>query len=147
MDTKQEDFYKKIRSDIQKWVAKNSNNKWADYILLAPDLFHLLTKLMLDVNVPSKKKIMLGVAIAYFISPIDFLPEALLGPFGFLDDIAVAAFVLNDMLNEINPQIILNHWAGDKDLLYTIKNIIVNSQQMLGANVVKKIMKKFNLKN
>ena len=145
MDKRQKDFYQKIRSDIQKWINKNRENKWAEYILLAPDLFHLLTKLTLDDKIPAKKKILLGAAITYFISPIDFLPEAILGPFGFLDDIAVAAYVLNNLINEIDPQIISKHWAGENDLLYTIKNILINSQQMLGTKVFDKIKKKFDL--
>lgn len=145
MDKKQKDFYIKIRNRIQKWLAKNSSHKWAEYILLAPDLFYLLTQLVVDKDVPAKKKAVLGAAIAYFISPIDLLPEAFLGPFGYLDDIAVAAYVLNDLLNNVEPQVVLRHWAGEKDLLYTIKNIVVNSQDMLGANMVKKITDKFNL--
>ena len=146
MDNKQQDFYTKLRKDIQNWAAKKRNSKWSDYILLAPDLFHLLTKLLLDNEVPSNRKIAIAAAVAYFISPVDFLPELLLGPLGFLDDIAVAAYVLNDILNEIDPQIVLKHWAGDKNLLYTVKNIVINSQEMLGANVVKKILNKFSLK-
>ncbi len=145
MDKKHQDFYRRIRKDISKWLEKNSSNKWAEYILLAPDLFYLLTKLVMDDSVPVKKKAVLGAAIAYFISPIDLLPEAFLGPFGFLDDIAVAAYVLNDLLNELDPQIVLKHWAGEHDLLYSIKNIIINSQQMLGADIVKKIANKFKL--
>ena len=32
------------------------------------------------------------LGIAYVVSPIDLMPEALLGPFGLGDDIAIAAF-------------------------------------------------------
>ena len=110
MDKEQQDFYRRIRKDISKWLEKNSGNKWAEFILLAPDLFYLLTKLVLDEAVPAKKKAVVGAAIAYFISPIDLLPEAFLGPFGLLDDIAVAAYVLNNLLNELDPQIVLKHW-------------------------------------
>lgn len=145
MNIKQKDFYQKIRKDIKKWLSKNSSHKWADYILLAPDLFYLLTKLVMDEKVPVKKKALLGAAIAYFISPIDLLPEGILGPFGFLDDIALTAFVLNDIINEIDPKIVMKYWLGEKDLLYTIKNIIINSQQMLGGDIVKKLKNKLKL--
>jgi len=114
LNTIQQDFYKKIRNDVKIWINRNldTENKWSDYILAAPDLFHLLCKLSMDKEVPAKKKIKLLAGIAYFISPIDLLPEAFLGPIGYLDDIAVAAYVLNELVNDIDPQIIRKHWAG-----------------------------------
>jgi uncharacterized membrane protein YkvA (DUF1232 family) len=145
MNKKEQDFYFKIRKDIKKWLDKNSDNQWAEYLLLAPDLFHLLVKLMMDNNVPTSKKVKLGAVIAYFISPIDLMPEALLGPLGFLDDIALAAFVLNDLLNEVDPQIVLKHWAGESDILYTIKNLLVNAKQMLGADIYTKLKNRFKI--
>lgn len=145
MDKKQKDFYLKIRKDIKKWLDANADNQWAEYILLAPDLFHLLIKLLMDKEVPTAKKIKLGAAIAYFISPIDLMPEGLLGPIGLLDDIAVAAFVLNDIVNDTNPQIILKHWAGESDILYTIKNVLANAKQMLGLDIYTKLKNRFKL--
>lgn len=37
-------------------------------------------------------------AVVYFFSPIDALPEALFGPFGFIDDLAVAFLVGNQII-------------------------------------------------
>jgi len=145
MDKKQQDFYLKIRKDIKKWLDTNADNEWSDYLLLAPDLFHLMIKLMMDKEVPAAKKVKLGAAIAYFISPIDLMPEGLIGPLGFLDDIALAAFVLNDLINETNPQLIKKHWAGEADILYTIKNVLANAKQMLGFDVYEKLKKRFKL--
>jgi len=36
------------------------------------------------------KFIVMILAFIYIVSPIDFLPEAIAGPFGFIDDIIVA---------------------------------------------------------
>jgi uncharacterized membrane protein YkvA (DUF1232 family) len=145
MDKKHLDFYQKIRKDVKRWVNENldKENKWVDYILAAPDLFHLLCKLTADSEIPSNKKIKLVAGIAYFISPIDLLPEAFLGPIGYLDDIAVAAFILNDLLNEVDPQIVRKHWAGEQDVLDLIKTILANADKMIGSKMWKKIRKKF----
>ncbi len=59
------------------------------------------------------KKLNLVTAIAYFISPIDILPEAILGPIGYLDDLGIAAYVLNDLLNTVDPKIVRRNWVGD----------------------------------
>ena len=145
MDKEHLDFYQKLRKDVKHWVNKNvdKDNKWSNYILLAPDIFHLLCKLSVEKNVPASKKIKLVGAIAYFISPIDLMPEGLIGPIGYLDDIALAAYVLNDLINEIDPQIIRKHWAGEKDILDLIKTILANADKMIGGKLWQKIRKRF----
>ena len=145
MDKEHLDFYQKLRKDVKHWVSKNvdKDNKWSDYILLAPDIFHLMCKLSVDKDVPTGKKVKLVAAIAYFISPIDLMPEGLIGPIGYLDDIALAAYVLNDLINEIDPQIIRKHWAGEKDILDLIKTILANADKMIGGKLWQKIRKRF----
>jgi len=145
MNKKENDFYIKIRNDVKDWLHKNAdkNDKWSEFLLAAPDLFHLLYKLSVDKDVPSKKKVKLAAGIAYFISPIDILPEAFLGPVGYLDDIAIAAYILNDLVNEIDPQIVRNHWAGETDILDLIKTILANADKMIGSKMWKKIRKRF----
>ncbi|MEN9560333.1 MAG: hypothetical protein RLZZ502_1544, partial [Pseudomonadota bacterium] len=41
-----------------------------------------------------KKAVILLLAAAYFVSPFDLIPEALLGPIGWLDDLGVLAWAL-----------------------------------------------------
>jgi uncharacterized membrane protein YkvA (DUF1232 family) len=145
MEKKHLDFYKKIRKDVKRWVNDNldKENKWVDYILAAPDLFHLLCKLTADSEIPSNKKLKIVAGIAYFISPIDLLPEMFLGPIGYLDDIAVAAFILNDLINEVDPQIVRKYWAGEQDVLDLIKTILVNADEMIGSKMWRRIRKRF----
>jgi len=145
MNEGQLDFYKKIRKDVKHWVNDNldKEDKWVDYVLAAPDLFHLLCKLTADSEIPSDKKMKLLGGIAYFISPIDLLPEMFLGPVGYLDDIAVAAFILNDLINEVDPQIIRKHWAGEQDVLILIKTILTNADKMIGSKMWQRIKKRF----
>ena len=145
MDKKQVDFYQKLRNEVKQWLNKNldAENKWSDYVLAAPDLFHLLCKLSVDKEVPSKKKIKLVAGIAYFISPIDLLPEAFLGPIGYLDDIAVSAYILNDLVNNVDPQVVRKHWAGEQDILDLIKTILANADKMIGGRLWQKIRKIF----
>ena len=145
MDDEKKDFYQKLRTDIKKWFDEknNADNIWAEYILLAPDLFHLLTKLVIDPDVPASKKVKIAGIIAYFISPLDFLPELLLGPVGYLDDIALTAYILNDIINEVDPKIVQRNWAGDRDILSLVKTIIANVNNMIGSGLWKKIIRTF----
>jgi uncharacterized membrane protein YkvA (DUF1232 family) len=138
------DFYQTLRNKIKDYLksSEGAKNKWAEYLLTAPDLFHLLCKLALDDEVPTAEKGKLAVAIAYFVSPIDILPELFVGPPGYLDDIALAAYVLNGIINNTRVEIILKHWAGEGDILKMVQKIIKSANDMLGSGVVKKILNK-----
>ncbi|MBK8946727.1 MAG: DUF1232 domain-containing protein [Ignavibacteriae bacterium] len=143
---KEQKYYIKLRSNITKWLDKkaNINHKFREFIILAPDIFYLLIKLVQDSEVPQGKKVKLVSAIAYFISPIDLLPEIFLGPIGYMDDIAIAAYILNEMINSIDPQIIKKNWAGDLDILIVIKKILINVDNLIGKGIWDKLKGKFN---
>lgn len=141
---KNDDYYQKIRKKIRTWTQSENGktNKWSEYIMAAPDLFHLLVKLSLDKEVPAKEKVKLAAAITYFISPLDFIPELILGPIGYVDDIALSAYILNNLINKIDPEIVKKYWAGDEDILILIKKILKVSDEMVGHKWGK-IIKKF----
>ena len=77
---------------------------------LVDDLL-LVWKLMLDPDVPGYLK-MLPVAVGlYILSPVDFLPEAVLGPFGLLDDPLAALVGLKAFINFV-PKDIVDRYNG-----------------------------------
>lgn len=142
------DIYERMRSRIEKWASthEGEKHKWVDYILLLPDMLHLLCSLTLDPAVPAKQKAKLAVAIAYIISPADFIPEGLLGPVGLIDDIALAAFSVNQMLNEIDEQIVLKHWKGRGDLLSIVRNLVATADEIVGAGLWRRLKDLFSAK-
>ena len=145
MDTEM-DFYQNLRNTMKNWLLSEEGKKteWADYLMLAPDLFHLLCKLAIDPDVPTADKAKLGAAVVYFIFPVDLIPEALVGPLGYADDIAVAAWVLNTLLNRIDQEIILKHWAGEVPILELIQNIVAQGDKMIGSGLWEKIKRRFS---
>jgi len=86
-----------------------------------------------------KHKAKLAAAIAYFISPIDLMPEILLGPLGFIDDIAIIAYVLNSLINEVPEEVLNRHWAGDRDLFSYVKSAVLLADRMVGKGLFKKV--------
>ena len=142
MNEEQQDFYLKLRKKIEAYL-REKNSKYTDYLLLAPDLFHLLVKLSIDPRVPADKKAKFIAVIAYFISPLDLLPEFILGPIGYLDDIALSAYVINEYINETDPQIVRELWAGDQDILTTVKNVVIAADKMIGSGLWKRLRRTF----
>jgi uncharacterized membrane protein YkvA (DUF1232 family) len=144
MEEKHYDFYRAFRTRIDTWLAKQGEGyRHAELLLIAPDLFHLLCRLVFDKRVPPAEKAKLAAAIAYFVSPFDVIPELMLGPIGFLDDVAVAAFALNSVINSGQGAIAKELWAGDGDVLVLIQSIVASADDMLGQGVWKRLRSLF----
>ena len=141
MRNQEADFYQKLRGKIRVWAKseERKTHKWAEFLLYAPDFFHLLCKLVSDDRVSVKNKAKLAAAIAYFISPVDLIPEAIVGPVGYLDDVALAAYVLNAIINETDSSVVEEHWAGESDVLYLIQKILELADKMVGKRLWGKI--------
>jgi uncharacterized membrane protein YkvA (DUF1232 family) len=136
MNAEHEDFYKRLRRRIRQWEKTQTGreSRWMEYVMAAPDLFHLLCRLSLDKEVPAEHKAKLALAIVYFISPIDLIPDFIpVG--GMLDDVALAAYVLNGLLNDVEPEVLYRHWAGDGDVLGLIQRILEAADRMIGKGL------------
>ena len=150
MNRQNEDFYQNLRCRIMEWSdsGNGSGGRWTEYLMIAPDLFHLLCKLSMDKALPVKQRVKLGAAVVYFVSPFDLLPEALTGLVGFADDIALAAYVLNSVVGTCNPDILRKHWAGNEDILALIRRILkwgdnLARSRLVGRGLMRKIRKVF----
>ena len=134
------DFYQRLRERVNTWAAQEGkDSKALKYVLMAPDFFHLLCKLLLDPRVPGREKAKIGAAVAYFISPIDVIPEGLVGPVGYVDDVALAAYVLNSVVNSVDPAVLNEHWAGDGDVLKNVQEILKVADDLVGSGMWKRI--------
>jgi uncharacterized membrane protein YkvA (DUF1232 family) len=135
-------FYRKLRKTIKIWIGEERSraSRYADYILAGPDLFVLMVRLARDDRVSSADKARLAGAIAYFVNPMDFIPEAVLGPAGLVDDVAVASLVLRQLLERVDPAIIREHWDGDADVLDLIRQILAVADTMVGGPVWRRLV-------
>lgn len=136
-----ERFYDRVRSRIQSYVdAKGAAiGKTAEYLLLVPDVFILLWRLVNDGRVSGKNKVLLGSGIAYYIFPIDLIPEAFVGPIGYLDDLVFGVYILNRVLRDTDPAIVQEHWPGSEDILAVIQKILGAADSMIGTEIVDRI--------
>ena len=146
MEDHEKDFYQNMRHQIREWVGSKAGkgNKFSEYLLFAPDLFHLLCKLTFDDRISTKDKAKFGAATVYFVSPVDLIPEGLIGPIGYLDDVAIAAYVLNQYINKNDETVVREHWAGDEDVLDVIKTILAVADEMIGAGMWRNLKGMFN---
>jgi uncharacterized membrane protein YkvA (DUF1232 family) len=146
MKTNKSDFYASLRNKIHDWVnsEKGKNHKYVEYILVVPDFFYVLWKLMIDDRISTEFKMKIGLVVAYFISPIDLFPEAIFGPIGYLDDIGLTAALLNTMMDDYGD-IVKEHWTkvSDADILEVIEDIIQNIDNLIGHGLWNKLRSRF----
>ncbi len=140
--TEEMQFYRKLRKTVKVWAGgeKSRANRYADFILAGPDLFMLLVRLSQDDRVSDSDKTKLSAAAAYFINPLDFIPELILGPAGLVDDIALSAFVLHEVLEHTDPAVVREHWEGSLDVLDLIRQILAVADTMVGGPIWRRLM-------
>lgn len=128
-------FYRALREKVKRWGKERKlDPAKLEYLLAAPDLFVLLSRLATDPRVPGSAKAKVAAGLAYFLMPVDVIPD-LLGPIGMLDDVFVAAWLLQtvaEQLNTLDPTILREHWEGEEDVLEKIRELAARGEQILG---------------
>lgn len=138
-----DDFYQKIRKEMRDWLESKAGKSHtaAEYLMMVPDVFHLLLRLLLDKDVNKAEKAKIGIALTYFMSPLDFFPEAIIGPAAFADDLALSIYAIHSLVNTSNEAILRRNWAGEKDILDVVRSIMKSSYDLLGSGILKKKLK------
>lgn len=136
-------FYDRMRDSIRRYLEKKGTlaGKTGQFLLLAPDVFVLLWRLVNDPRVNAKNKVMLGSGLAYYLFPFDIMPEGFLGPVGYIDDLIFGVILLKKMLSDTDPAVLREHWSGSEDLLTTIEKILDAADNLAGSDVVNRFKK------
>jgi uncharacterized membrane protein YkvA (DUF1232 family) len=91
-------------------------------------LWDRVRAVVVDPRVPLGSKAVALVAVGYVLSPVDLLPEIVLGPIGLVDDLLVVSLALSRLLNDVHPDVVRSHWSGKGDALEAVQNAIDWSQ-------------------
>ena len=136
-------FYDKVRNNIRKYLEKNGSlaGKSGEYLLLVPDMFMLLWRLINDSRVNAKNKVLLGSGLAYYLFPLDIMPEGFLGPIGYIDDLVFGVYLLNSLLTDTDAAILREHWSGSEDLFETIRKVLGAADSLVGSEIVGRFKK------
>jgi len=138
-----QDFYQRLRASLDEWLKSREGRayRFADYLLLLPDFLHLIIRLAIDRRVPTALRTQTAAVLAYVMLPLDLVPEGLVGPIGFGDDLLLVALMVRRLLITVPPDIVLTHWAGPAGLMDTIKTILDAAEEMVGTRVWKRLQR------
>ena len=84
-----------------------------------PDLVRLITRMAGDPVLPRAAKIALGAAAVYLLSPVDLIPD-FIPLVGYVDDVLLAAVLLDGILNWVDRSLVLKYWPGSPASLDTL---------------------------
>jgi len=141
MTEQYENFIRTLQEKIENWLKTEigQTNKWAEHIRKTPDIFRVLVKLSADKEVPITEKAKITTVITYFVSPMDMIPETFWGAFGFVDDIALAAYLLGSILCTVDVKIVEKYWKGSGMLTGTVDEILEVAEKMVGTDYWEKL--------
>ena len=126
LNPKERRVYDRLRAKLLVREADEPSGL-GDVLLLLPDLTVLLWRLMQEDRVPLGGKALALLGVGYVFSPLDLIPEIILGPIlgplTLLDDFVVLAAVTSRLLNYVHPDIVRMHWPGQGDALEAIQKV------------------------
>lgn len=138
-------FYDRLRERVLAAAERRGSHLGsaaAEVLLLAPDVFMLLARLALDRDVPKSTRTLVASALAYFILPVDMLPEAFVGVAGYADDLVLAAAVLTRALGgELEP-FAAKHWSGPQPWRKTLRDVLVAARGLTGLDLYRRLQKR-----
>ncbi|MFN9100747.1 MAG: YkvA family protein [Gemmatimonadaceae bacterium] len=77
-----------------------------------PAYLRLLGGLITDGRVSRLDRVLVLAAIAYIVSPLDFIPDLI--PFlGEVDDVFLLMLALQRLVENAGQRVLLDHWRGD----------------------------------
>ena len=131
------DFYQRLRSRLEAWLQTKEGRgyRFANQLLLLPDFVHLMIRLGLDSRVPLDLRTQTAAVLAYVTLPFDLVPEGMLGPLGFADDLLLIALMTRRLLASVPPEVVLGHWAGPKGLIRTLQDLLELGDEMVSGRV------------
>lgn len=99
-------------------------------LLLVPNLFKLLYRLLRDSRVPRNRRWAMAAVGAYLASPIDLIPDVV-PVLGTVDDLLVLAFAVDYLLKASPEEVVAEHWDGSEDGLELVRGITAWGVELL----------------
>lgn len=143
------DWYETWRERIRAWVSAHADSETTAIVLFVPDLLALVVRLARDQRVPFLLKGQLVLAAAYVLSPVDLIPELLVGVIGLGDDAGVLVLVLMwiKSIASLDRQVLRENWSGQGDVFEVIdglhKRITDNADKLYGDKIWRTLQRRF----
>lgn len=116
--------------------ARSWNEIAGEAILALPNVVKLFARLMRDPRIPIRRKVLVGAVAGYVLSPIDVIPDFVVG-LGRLDDIILVSLAVDLLMRGSDESIIREHWDGSIDSLDLVRSVFA-----WGADIIPSPMRR-----
>ncbi len=136
-----QDFYDRLKAQVGEQAHRRLPARLrplVPWLLLVPDSFALLVRLLRDPRVPRRSKWITALAVAYFVDPLDLIPDAV-PVLGQMDDLAVALFALDALLGDTPADVVQELWPGRGDIIATVRQGVRFFSRYLSGGAIARI--------
>jgi len=140
MEEQFKDFYDTLVENLEAY-----NGEYASFIDCGPNLFKLLCDI-LDRDIKQQIRRDICGAIAYYVVPMDVIPEQIYGPYGYIDDIFMSVYALRQVADEYGYEFIQEVWEYDSDIKDVMDDCYEKSMDVLEDEEIDAILTYIGLK-
>lgn len=140
MEEKFKDFYDTLVENLDAY-----NGEYASFIDCGPNLFKLMCDL-LDQDIKQEIRRDICGAIAYYVVPMDVIPEQIYGPYGYIDDIFMSVYALRQVADEYGYEFIQEAWEHEGDIKEVMDDCYDKSMDVLEDEDIDAILTYIGLK-
>lgn len=119
-------------SSVVKENVSDYRGSFFSAVKWAPIFAATLMTLSKDPRLLDRHRTMVHAAIAYFVTPDDAIPEEEVGPYGYLDDNLVSAYVMKRIAGEVGWPVIEDAWSGEGGVREITLEMIDRERELLG---------------
>jgi len=134
-------------NDLIKENLASCDEEYEDFIDYSPELFEVLTSLVSDKTLEKDLKIMVYIAITYFVINQDLIPDKTYGPYGYVDDLFLSSYVLEKIAEEKGYEYLNKFWKNNLNLKEVLNIIYKESKVFLDEDDIKKLLKIVDMEN
>lgn len=121
-----QDYY-----DVLSYNLETYKGEYASFIDNGPALFKFLNDLLIKKELTSEYKLKISAAIAYYVVPMDVIPEQIYGPYGYIDDIFISSYVIKLLAEEYGYSYLEKYWGEDGELKSIVEECLEKSSEIL----------------
>ncbi len=132
---------RRLRIRVVGWLTTGGgrDHPAANRIVAVPDLFELVVRLQLEPDLPAPYRARLLAAVVYVVASDEFLPEAVSGIPGWVDDLVVLAAVVRHGMTVLGADAVERHWGGSGELGTLVVDVASRARELLGEDIAARL--------
>ena len=110
MNNEFKDFVDALSDNLESFEGE-----YEPFIDHGPQLFKILTDLLNVDDISLDHRLIISAAIAYYVVPMDVIPEQEYGPYGYIDDIYITSYVIKKISETYGFELLEELWESDSE--------------------------------